>query len=288
MENQVEVKETTEMQLMPQSDTELERSIANAERYLELQDRMRKLAIKVTNQEDWIDQMGNPYLEISGSTKIADAYGVSCNELCFEQVNIKDDKGSYYVFYCRAILSWKGRSLPEEGAASSRDQFFAKRTVYENKEKKQILLPQEEINITDIRKKAKTNMLNRGIKNLLGLSYTWEEIEKYSEGKITRAKASSVTYDKGSKGGNEDTDKDKETRQKMGKMLMEMSGDDKENASTLLELMTKWTTKEGKEVAGKKSIKDVSTKSLNITKDKIKKRYLEWCKENSVEPMENL
>jgi hypothetical protein len=274
MENQVEVRKTTEMQLMPQSDMELEQRIKGAERYLELQDQMRKLAIKVTNHNDWIDQNGNPYLEISGANKIASAFGASCSDVVFEKETLKDDKGEYVVYSCMANFSWNKRTMSATGTGSTRDSFFGKA----NNQWK----PLSEVDLTNIKKKANTNMLNRGIKGLLGLSYTWEEVEKFSDGRITRSTVTGVKYQKGSKGGNEDSQEDKEMRQVMGKMLMVIGGDNVENASTALETLTKWTNKKGEEVSGKKSVRDITTNALKIANSKVKSAYINYCDENNL------
>ena len=51
--------------------------IANAEKYMELQTRLRATALKLTNVNDWVNQDGQPYLEISGTNKVAAGFGKS-------------------------------------------------------------------------------------------------------------------------------------------------------------------------------------------------------------------
>ena len=150
----------------------LELSLETAERFFTLQDRIKKSAIKVTNQNDWIDQNGNPYLQWKGASSIACAFGVSYSDLNFSKENDKDDDGEFVIYTATAMVKWQGRSVPEIGTGSSRDSFFGKRGGR--------FLPLSEVDLNNVKKKALTNMLNRGIKSLLGLSFTWNDIEKYS------------------------------------------------------------------------------------------------------------
>lgn len=274
-ENKEVVVNETSLQMMPSSDTQLEQTVKNAERYIELQNNIRRMAVKLTNQNDWVNQNSTPYMEISGATKIANTFGVSMGDMIFEKETIKDDKGEYIIYSCMALLSFNGRSLLEEGNSSTRDAFFGKT--------KEGFKPLSEVDLVNIKKKAKTNMLNRGIKNLLGLSYTWDEIEEITDNKINRNVVTGVTYQKGTSGGNEDTDLEKQQRQKIGQMLMIMTGDDKENAANLLEEITEWTTKEGEKRKGKRSARDISTKAVKVAYGNVKKRYIDFCKKNNLD-----
>jgi len=65
-------------------------------------------------------------------------------------------------------------------------------------------------------------------------------------------------------------------RVEIGHMLMEIAGNDKDEAAGLLEVLTTFTTKEGKEVRGKRSIKDLSDKHAVVTLKKVKEQHKKW------------
>jgi hypothetical protein len=182
--------------------------IEQAGAYMELHDKMRKMAIRLTNHTDWIDERGTPYLQWSGSSKVARAFGVSYDSPRWEKEKIIDDRGEYIIFKCETTVRWNGQEVPELGTGTTRDEFFSVAWVNKTdatgrwikdsngkciKEKK--VLPLSEIDLTDIQKKALTNCLNRGIRDLLGLRYTWEDIAQYSEGRITKDKCLGLKFD---------------------------------------------------------------------------------------------
>jgi len=144
--------------------TDLESAVQNAEKFVALQDNIRKMAVRVTNVNDWVDEGGNPYLQEKGAEKIAMAFGVSISNTNLEKEEAKDDKGQYITYIYSGTGSWQGRSVPQIGTCSSRDPFFGKKGGQ--------LLPLSEVKLVDVRKKAYTNMLNRVIKrNQVGHPY---------------------------------------------------------------------------------------------------------------------
>jgi hypothetical protein len=224
----------------------------------------------LTNQNDWINQNGKPYLEWTGASKIACAFGVSYSTPVFEKEICKDDKGEYAVFQAIAMLTWNGRSMPEIGTGSSRDPFFGKSGGE--------YLPLSEIDLTDVKKKAITNMLNRGIKSLLGLSYTWDEIETISEGKINRTGVSKVEYSAGSQGSKQEKKESKDLRVEIHKMLVDMNMGDQLAASVQLEEITRWKNTKGETVKGKNNVNDIIEKGVPIVYGKVKKLHEAFLK----------
>ena len=79
---------------------ELEASMIKAEKYLKIQDRMRKLAVTLTSITDWVNEGDKPYLQWTGTAKIAMAFGVSYEQMVYKQTTFKDDLGEYVVFDC--------------------------------------------------------------------------------------------------------------------------------------------------------------------------------------------
>lgn len=270
-QKELEVVQETIKQLPMDSTGSLQQAVDRAEKYLKLNDSIRRLAVNLTNVNDWIDQNGNPYLEWSGASKIANAFGVSVTGTVCEKETIKDDKGEYINYFYTGTGTWNGRETQETGSGSTRDAFFGKANG--------VWLPLSEIDLTDIRKKAMTNFFNRLIKTLLGLSYTWEEIAEITGGKITREKCTGVTYDKGKQGGKADTDaKTPEKRASIRKWILDMCHGDAEIAKDLLADKTKWTDPKGAQVAGKRNVDDLSEKQVIYLYSKLEKEYKEFEK----------
>lgn len=254
-----------ESPLVNHDTTSLEANIANAEKYLALQDRIRKMAIRLTSPIDWIDEGGKPYLQWTGTSKIAAAFGVSYDSPVFEKELIKDDKGEYVVFHCASTVRWNNRSIPEVGTGSSRDEFFGKKGGH--------WLPLSEVDQTDLKKKALTNMLNRGMKSLLGLSFTWDEIKGETDGAIAKEKAASVKFDKT----NELSQEAKDKRQELGRMILDLCANNPETAKEKLKNMTTFTGKDGKEVSGRTDLKMLSEKQIHNLYPKVKGEWETFC-----------
>jgi hypothetical protein len=79
-----------------------------------------------------------------------------------------------------------------------------------------------------------------------------------------------------------DDDKQKDMQKEIGGWLCQMYGGIVE-AERQLELLTAWTTKDGKEIAGKKSVFDLNVKpnakgqtQTSVIHNQVKKKYEEW------------
>lgn len=281
-----EVEETKDLQIVPSSmlsnvvnnADDIELAIHRIEKHVELQSKMVKLALKVTNETDWVDQSGHPYLQASGAKKIRMCFGCTVSNVMYERTDYPhDENGAYFVIEVVGDISWNGQSIPETGTCSSRDAFFAKR--------KGVLLPMSEVDVTNIRKKALTNFYNRAIKSMLGLSFTWDEIEKATDSRITKDKCKGVKYNTGSKGGGE-TEKpiasaaQEIMREEIKRMMGEMYG--KTDAPNVLEKNTTFESKEnGKIVPGKRSVKDLSIKQIEMIHPQLKKAFEKWVEEGA-------
>lgn len=262
------IEQENSIQMMPTDlvSGDLEASMIKAEKYLAIQDRLRKLAVNVTSVADWVNEGGKPYLQWTGTAKVAMAFGVSYEQMVYKQTKFKDDIGEYVVFDCNGYVTWQGRKIPEAGTGSSRDAFFGKR----NGE----YLPTSEVDLNNIKKKALTNFLNRGLKSMIGLSFSWEEIETITGGKITSAKVAGVSYDQGGAGGKTpESEETKAKKKKLGQMILEICQGNKEAASAYLYKLTTFKTKEGKEIKGKKQMRFVSEKQTDMLFSKVQEEH---------------
>lgn len=167
--------------------------IASAERRLAKVEKIIELSLKRTNQNDWVDQQGKPYLTSSGAEKIARLFGVCWKILKSEKIISEDEKGHFYFYQVTGVFSLgKGvDSIEAVGTCSSKDQFFAK--VHGE------LRPLSEVEETNIMKAAYSNCVVNGITRLLGIrNLTWEQVKA---GGIDQSKVAKVDYATGGAGG---------------------------------------------------------------------------------------
>jgi hypothetical protein len=234
--------------------------IALAERRLEKIQKLKMVAMKSTNESDWCDMQGKPYLTSSGAEKVARLFGVKISNVKSEKIWSDDEKGKFYYYLVTGVASLHGGidSMEAVGTCSSKDAFFAKaRGEYK-------LL--SEIDETNIMKAAYSNFMTNAITRLLGIrNMTWEEINQSG---IDSNKVAKVEYNKGGQGGI--SGDDRKLQEELGKILMELALDNKDIARTLLVDLTKFTTKDGKEVSGVDSCLKLTGKRLEIALHKAK------------------
>lgn len=197
MEKELESREINVVPEAPMvTEEDLENAIKKAERMETLVRKIKTLAIKQTNSNDWVDMQGKPYLQSSGAEKIARMFGISWR-ICEgypKKETMQDEKGSYYMYTYKGEFTMGGKSIEIIGTCSQRDKFFGKDKNAENG-----LKPASEIDETNIIKKANTNMIARGITTILGIrNLTWDEIKN---GGVDQKKTNKVTYASGGAGG---------------------------------------------------------------------------------------
>lgn len=165
--------------------------LAAANRRIAQLDKIVKLSISRTNINDWVDQSGKPYLTCSGAEKIARLFGVCWKDVKSEKIISSDEQGQFYFYEYSGIFTLGADSITAVGTCSQKDQFFAKSGGS--------MKPLSEIDETNIRKAAYSNMVVNGVTRILGIrNLTWEEVQS---GGIDPSKASKVTYGKGGNGG---------------------------------------------------------------------------------------
>jgi hypothetical protein len=133
---------------------------------------------------------------------------------------------------------WNNHEESEIGTCSTRDDFFGKKGGQYK--------PLSEVDLTDIKKKAMTNMANRLIKKLIGLSFSWEEIAELSGNKIKPETVSKVDFQGGARGGNTDSPDTKKLRGECRTMLLKLNEGENSGCVSMLIKMTEFTGKDGK------------------------------------------
>lgn len=167
---------------------------AHAEERLEALDKIKKVALKLTNTNDWVDEGGKPYLQGSGAEKVARIFGVSWR--IFEPTE-EDLGGGHYIITYKGEFAVGGAIISAIGTRSSKDGFFKKyKWVGEEGTRKQkVELPASEIDKGDVKKAAYTNLLANGITRLLGIrNLTYDDLKQYAG--ITKDQVTVIDYKK--------------------------------------------------------------------------------------------
>ena len=174
-------------------------AVKTAQETMELVKQIKILAIKQTNKHDWVDMGGKPYLQSSGAEKIARLFGISWKIIEHKREDKQDEKGAYYIYIYKGEFTMGGKTIEVIGTCSQRDRFFGK-----DKNTETGFKAAADVDITNVMKKANTNMINRGITTLLGIrNLTWEEV---NAGGVEQNQISKVTYAAGGAGGGKISD----------------------------------------------------------------------------------
>lgn len=163
-----------------------------AEKYIEAMNRIMDAALKITNELDWVLIGGKPYLQESGSTKVARLFGISIHLL--GQPTVEFDSEGYKTYTYKARFMLKDQFVDCEGSRGMKEDFFA------SQGKDKPLKKPDEIDDRDVKMAAYTNCLNNGIKRLI------PNLRNIDTATLERAgldvsKIAGYTFKEGSKGG---------------------------------------------------------------------------------------
>jgi hypothetical protein len=230
----------------------------------------RSILIRSTNPTDWVLLGNKMYPQDGACMKIAGAAGVSYSGGKIEMEQYRDERGPVVAYHATVTASFRGRSMEEEGSASTADAFFNGTEAGEDGVKRSKRLPLSEINVGNVRKKAVTNAKGRATRKLLGIYYSTEEVQAAfgSAGGTVAA----VSY-----GGKSAPAAGKGTmntcKAEIGNWILAIVEGDREAAGGMLERLTEFTAKDGKSVKGVRSIADLSDRRAEVTHHKVKELY---------------
>lgn len=258
---------TKELSLInvPGSGVSIEREIAELEKNVEFFNRVKIVALKLTRATDWVDQGANMYLMDRGAENIAIAFGVDISGLEMKQEWADDPRGRYYTFVAtgKAFSRKLGRWVEDIGVCSQRDKFFG----MVGGKLKEI----EDVDMPNIRRKAVTNLYNRLIKRVVGLSGV--TIEDLKAAGLDVSQIGRVDYRGGGQRSQAElTPEEKDVRAKLGNILLMMANNDKAAAAKLLEKYSFWKDGDGKEHFAS-SLEKMSARWIQSTYGKAKKEY---------------
>lgn len=163
-----------------------------AEKYIEAMNRIMDAALKITNELDWVLIGGKPYLQESGSTKVARLFGISIQLI--GKPTIECDAEGYKTYTYKARFMLKDQFVECEGSRGMKEDFFAKAG------KDKPLKKPDEIDERDVKMAAYTNCLNNGIKRLIPNLRNIDTATLERAG-LDVAKINGYTFKDGTKGG---------------------------------------------------------------------------------------
>lgn len=170
-----------------------------ADKYLDAMNRIMDAALKITTEYDWILIGGKPYLQESGSMKVARLFGVSIQLM--GQPIVEFDGDGYKTFTYKGRFMMKDQFIEAEGSRSMKDDFFAKQGA-----DKPLKKP-DEVDERDVKMAAYTNLLNNGIKRLIP-NLRNIDVSTLERAGLDVSKIRGYTFKTGSKGGNSDKPED--------------------------------------------------------------------------------
>jgi len=164
-----------------------------AERRIDAVIKIKQVALKVTNARDWTDQNGNPYLQVSGSEKIANLFNVSWR---IEPPICEEEPDGHFTYSIKGEFRLGNRTIEVEGTRSSKDTFFQKNDYSKDQVGgKYQKLPPSAIDRGDVKKAAMTNLFGNGITRILGIrNLTWDDLKLYAN--IDKESVGKVEYKK--------------------------------------------------------------------------------------------
>lgn len=170
-------------EVAPIADDQLLAIADQAEKRIEAVNRIKRIALQVTNVHDWTDQGGRPYLDVSGAEKVARLFGISWR---IDEPHLVTEEDGHFRYEYKAYftLGAGGPTIEAIGVRGSKDPWFSKN--------KGIDIPPSEIDKGDVKKSAFTNCIGNGITRLLGIrNMTWEDLATAG---IAQDKVARVSY----------------------------------------------------------------------------------------------
>ena len=194
-------------------DIDPDKLVAIAEKRVKFLRQLGMISLQRTSIQDWSDQDGSPYLESTGAEKLMPLWGVYIKDTKeTELMDLATGRVSYFLTArCGShVLNIETDCM---GGRSADDDFFVgtmcacghKRREHTGGqcsrcECSQYRLQPKPFDKLDVKKAAFSNLVVNAVTRILGLrGLTWEDVEEFTKGKISREKATGqVRYQKGS------------------------------------------------------------------------------------------
>jgi len=268
---------------------DIEAVVSKLEASIESYKRLKVIALKLTDESDWVSVNGRPYLTETGCHKVAPAFGVHITKPELMSEAHEDKKGRYLTYiasgqaFSRVLNIW----VSDIGVCSQRDQFFAKTT--DKQTGKKVWKEIDDVDLTDIIKKAVSNLNGRLIRKLLGMvGLSWDDLTAagLDVSKITKVEYKTKTDQATTDGQSPQPAKPKAEARKynddevaalkdeLSSMINEMSGGDPAVAAQWLKTFSTYQDKEGKTHYARSL--DISPAWLYRLAPVIRTAYAQW------------
>jgi len=249
------LEESTDIVALAETMAERARAFATVMRH----------ALNATFPEDWVvhGDSGGAFLMGKGADRLMTFLSIGFSEMKLEKENREDSDGAFYQYRGSASFSWMGRTIQAEGGASCRHNRLSKGGK---------LSPQD-VNETDVRTFAQTNLVRIGVTRILGLKdYPISELpEQTRTGQPFRERVGKVSYKGGTQGARTSNTNERALQDDIKRWASQMFATAVE-AQDWLEQLTEFQGKDGK-VAGLRSVDRLTGKRLEIAHDKAGKDY---------------
>lgn len=145
-------------------------SVANkAEQLIEAINKIKLTVMRVTNQQDWVDENGKPYLMVSGAEKLRAIFGIDWDIPSTPVIEEDDDGHRTYKY--TGTFTMARKPITAIGSRSSRDPFFSRAKGAD--------IPPEKINMGNVDKAAFTNCIGNGVTRILGIrNLAWSDLQQ--------------------------------------------------------------------------------------------------------------
>lgn len=239
-----------------------------AERSEKMKLAMTKLLVSKTYPEDWHIENGKACLGWQGIERVWSAlpksFHSSITVMAKQEEKTTDSHGDRLDCRVEIVATIGNQTYTEFGRYSSRNKLYKRGDSWQ---------PLSEIPPGDIFMGAFHNACGNAYKRALGINGIPERV--LVEMKIDVTKMGRFDRQAGSQGGAPVATGDDATLQKrLRTMLLDMSNGDAGEAAKLLESTTEFTGKDGKQVAGRKRVEQLTGKWLGTTYGKIKEQYI--------------
>lgn len=201
--NEIIVHETSEFQNnLDFSSDNIMVLAEQAEKRISAVKKIMNAALSITHENDWVLISGKPYLQETGSAKIARLFGVKW-EFIGTNPQVEVDSEGYKTFTYRMAFYMSNDRIECEGSRSMKEDFFAK--------SKNGLKKPDEIDERDVKMAAYTNCINNGIKRLVpGVRNIG--IEELESAGLDVKQLSGYTFKTGTQGGKDSKKADSELK----------------------------------------------------------------------------
>lgn len=157
--------------------------------------KIKKVALMVTNRFDWTNQQDRPYLQVSGSEKIANLFNISWR---IDEPRLEFEDDGHFTYTYKGEFSLAGRTIEVEGSRSSKDPFFKKYDWIPGPDGNKVKTekPISAIDKRDVKMAALTNLLGNGISRILGIrNLQWSDLREFAG--IKKEDVQGIEYKKG-------------------------------------------------------------------------------------------